>query len=76
MWNRGMRRRAHLRDVLARIADHPIRRSDKILPWHWTAANNLAVKAQYQPALILTHRDRVSSPLGRASGDRGASGTA
>ena len=26
---------AWLVDVLARIADHPIRRLDELLPWHW-----------------------------------------
>jgi len=26
---------AWLADVLARIADHPIRRLDELLPWHW-----------------------------------------
>ena len=25
----------YLADVLARIADHPIRRLDELLPWHW-----------------------------------------
>jgi hypothetical protein len=26
---------AWLADVLARIANHPIRRLDELLPWHW-----------------------------------------
>jgi hypothetical protein len=26
---------AWLADVLARIADHPIRRLDELLPWRW-----------------------------------------
>jgi hypothetical protein len=26
---------AWLADVLARIADHPLRRLDELLPWHW-----------------------------------------
>ena len=29
---------AWLADVLARIADHPAQRLDKLLPWHWAAA--------------------------------------
>ena len=29
---------AWLADVLARIADHPIRRLDELVPWHWAVA--------------------------------------
>ena len=31
--------RAWLADVLARIADHPVKRLDELLPWNWRGAH-------------------------------------
>jgi len=32
---------AWLADVLARIADHPAKQLPDLLPWNWTAANQV-----------------------------------
>jgi transposase len=36
---------AWLADVLAKIADHPARKIDDLLPWNWKAARQTADKA-------------------------------
>ena len=34
----GLDPEAYLADILARIADHPAKRIDQLLPWRWTVS--------------------------------------
>jgi hypothetical protein len=34
----GLDPEAYLADILARIADHPAKRIDQLLPWQWTVS--------------------------------------
>jgi transposase len=47
----GVDPQAWLADVLARLPDHPAKRIDELLPWHWKAARNARpVPARYTTA--------------------------
>jgi transposase len=41
----GINPQAYLADVLARIADHPARRVNDLLPWNWQPANSMGAAA-------------------------------
>jgi transposase len=42
---KGLNPQLHLADVLVRIADHPARRIDELLPWNWQSADNTRAAA-------------------------------
>jgi hypothetical protein len=35
----GLEPESYLRDIIARIADHPMKRLDELLPWKWSSAS-------------------------------------
>jgi transposase len=41
----GLNPEAYLRDILDRIATHPARQIDDLLPWNWAAARSEALAA-------------------------------
>jgi len=41
----GVDPRAWLADVISRIADHPARRLDQLLPWNWREAHTQSAAA-------------------------------
>ena len=41
----GLNPQLYIADVLARIADHPARHIDELLPWNWQPANTARAAA-------------------------------